>query len=101
VFATTVFKLPYSCVIFQNERLLIHWAALGGHREIVEFLAENGSPVDTKDDVSVKTLAEIYNSFTNYSFIIFTVWCHSLDFGFLSGEINSCAPFTVSWSSCQ
>ncbi|XP_071454261.1 26S proteasome non-ATPase regulatory subunit 10-like isoform X2 [Hetaerina americana] len=33
-----------------NERMLIHWAALGGHPEIVEYLLELGSPVDPLDD---------------------------------------------------
>ncbi|XP_046388168.1 26S proteasome non-ATPase regulatory subunit 10-like [Ischnura elegans] len=33
-----------------NERMLIHWAALGGHPEIVEYLLDLGSPVDPLDD---------------------------------------------------
>ncbi|XP_050671183.1 26S proteasome non-ATPase regulatory subunit 10-like [Leptidea sinapis] len=33
-----------------NGRLLIHWAALGGNESLVEFLVDNGSPVDPQDD---------------------------------------------------
>jgi ankyrin repeat protein len=36
---------------FQNERLLLHWAAVGGHVPIVTLLLEGGSPVDGCDDV--------------------------------------------------
>lgn len=34
-----------------NERLLIHWAALGGHHELVKFLADLGCPIDSTDDI--------------------------------------------------
>lgn len=30
----------------------IHWAASGGHTDIVRFLLDLGVPVDNKDDVS-------------------------------------------------
>ena len=30
----------------------LHWAASGGHNEIVKFLLDHGVPVDEKDDVS-------------------------------------------------
>lgn len=33
-----------------NERLLLHWAAVGGHLLIVQYLLEKGSPVDPEDD---------------------------------------------------
>ncbi|KAG8231416.1 hypothetical protein J437_LFUL012426 [Ladona fulva] len=33
-----------------NERMPIHWAALGGHLEIVEYLVGLNSPVDPRDD---------------------------------------------------
>jgi len=36
---------------FQNERLLLHWAAVGGHLPIVTLLLEKGSAVDPCDDV--------------------------------------------------
>lgn len=32
----------------------IHWAASGGHTDIVRFLLNLGVPVDNKDDVSFK-----------------------------------------------
>ena len=32
----------------------IHWAASGGHTDIVRFLLDLGVPVDNKDDVSFK-----------------------------------------------
>lgn len=38
--------------VFQSKRLLIHWAALGGHTELVSFLISKGQDVDAKDDVS-------------------------------------------------
>ncbi|KAK3931165.1 26S proteasome non-ATPase regulatory subunit 10 [Frankliniella fusca] len=34
-----------------NDRLLIHWAALGGHEELVKLLSDLGSPIDSKDDI--------------------------------------------------
>lgn len=34
----------------ESERTLIHWAALGGHNELVQFLLESGSPVNPTDD---------------------------------------------------
>nr|CAD7260145.1 unnamed protein product [Timema shepardi] len=40
----------------QNARLLIHWAALGGHEEIVGYLLEKGSPVDPGDDIAMTPL---------------------------------------------
>ncbi|KAI8435967.1 hypothetical protein MSG28_004126 [Choristoneura fumiferana] len=35
-----------------NDRLLIHWAALGGNENLVEHLIESGSPVDPVDDTN-------------------------------------------------
>lgn len=32
--------------------MLIHWAALGGHEDLVTYLLSNGFPVDPQDDVS-------------------------------------------------
>lgn len=40
----------------QNERLLIHWAALGGNHHLVEYLLECGSPVDPVDDTGITPL---------------------------------------------
>lgn len=31
--------------------MLVHWASLGGHTELVRYLLSAGSPVDPKDDV--------------------------------------------------
>lgn len=39
-----------------NERMPIHWAALGGHIEIVEYLLGLGSPVDPLDDCGATPL---------------------------------------------
>ncbi|XP_054273689.1 26S proteasome non-ATPase regulatory subunit 10-like [Macrosteles quadrilineatus] len=39
-----------------NERLLIHWAALGGHCEIVRHLLSQGSSVDPQDDMHMTPL---------------------------------------------
>ncbi|XP_011310262.1 26S proteasome non-ATPase regulatory subunit 10-like isoform X2 [Fopius arisanus] len=36
----------------QNGRMLLHWAALGGHHDLVQFLLSLGAPVDPGDDVS-------------------------------------------------
>ncbi|KAG8040609.1 hypothetical protein G9C98_002605 [Cotesia typhae] len=33
-----------------SERMLIHWAALGGHNDLVKHLLSIGSPVDPQDD---------------------------------------------------
>lgn len=41
--------LPFSV---QNKRMLIHWAALGGHEDLVIYLLSIGFPVDPEDDVS-------------------------------------------------
>ncbi|XP_035433063.2 26S proteasome non-ATPase regulatory subunit 10 [Spodoptera frugiperda] len=35
-----------------NQRLLIHWAALGGNQNLVDFLLDLGSPVDPLDDTN-------------------------------------------------
>ncbi|KAJ8730108.1 hypothetical protein PYW07_017146 [Mythimna separata] len=35
-----------------NQRLLIHWAALGGNENLVDYLLDLGSPVDPLDDTS-------------------------------------------------
>ncbi|XP_059477541.1 26S proteasome non-ATPase regulatory subunit 10-like [Neocloeon triangulifer] len=39
-----------------NERLLLHWAAVGGHVPIVTLLLEKGSPVDPTDDFGATPL---------------------------------------------
>lgn len=36
----------------QNQRLLVHWAALGGNENLVDFLIDLGSPVDPVDDTN-------------------------------------------------
>ncbi|XP_047024086.1 26S proteasome non-ATPase regulatory subunit 10-like [Helicoverpa zea] len=35
-----------------NQRLLIHWAALGGNKHLVDFLIDLGSPIDPLDDTN-------------------------------------------------
>lgn len=42
--------LTKNILFFQNRRLLVHWASLGGHDTIVSHLLELGSPVDPVDD---------------------------------------------------
>ena len=42
-----------SYLFLQNKRMLIHWAALGGHDDLVIYLLSLGSPVDPTDDVSL------------------------------------------------
>ena len=37
----------------QNERMPLHWAASGGHTDVVKFLLDLGVPLDNKDDVSI------------------------------------------------
>ena len=37
----------------QNGRMLIHWAALGGHEDLVAYLLSLGVSVDPTDDVSI------------------------------------------------
>jgi ankyrin repeat protein len=39
-------------ISLQDERIALHWAASGGHDELVSYLLKNGSPVDDVDDVS-------------------------------------------------
>jgi len=40
------------CALFlQNSRMLIHWAALGGHDDLVRYLLSLDVPVDPMDDV--------------------------------------------------
>jgi 26S proteasome non-ATPase regulatory subunit 10 len=40
------------CVLLlQNSRMLIHWAALGGHDDLVRYLLSLDVPVDPVDDV--------------------------------------------------
>lgn len=39
-------------ITFQNQRLLIHWAALGGNENLVDFLIDLGSPLDPLDDTN-------------------------------------------------
>ncbi|XP_051171168.1 26S proteasome non-ATPase regulatory subunit 10-like [Leptopilina boulardi] len=40
----------------ENKRMLIHWAALGGHEDLVTYLLSNGFPVDPQDDMSMTPL---------------------------------------------
>lgn len=42
--------------VFQNSRLLVHWAALGGNENLVDFLLDAGSPVDSVDDTNCTPL---------------------------------------------
>ncbi|XP_063533585.1 26S proteasome non-ATPase regulatory subunit 10-like isoform X1 [Cydia strobilella] len=35
-----------------NNRLIIHWAALGGNENLVDFIIRSGSPIDPWDDTS-------------------------------------------------
>lgn len=37
-------------MFFKNGRLLLHWAASGGHDSVVSYLLELGSPIDPVDD---------------------------------------------------
>jgi len=39
-----------------NSRLLLHWAALGGHDRLVRYLLENGQPGDYQDDIQTTPL---------------------------------------------
>ncbi|XP_034830693.1 26S proteasome non-ATPase regulatory subunit 10-like [Maniola hyperantus] len=39
-----------------NNRLLIHWAALGGNENLVDFLIDLGSPIDPNDDTNCTPL---------------------------------------------
>ncbi|XP_017793165.1 PREDICTED: 26S proteasome non-ATPase regulatory subunit 10-like [Habropoda laboriosa] len=39
-----------------NERMLIHWAALGGHDDLVKFLLSLGVPEDPTDDMDMTPL---------------------------------------------
>ncbi|XP_057324417.1 26S proteasome non-ATPase regulatory subunit 10-like [Microplitis mediator] len=39
-----------------NGRMLIHWAALGGHNDLVKHLLSAGSPVDSQDDSNMTPL---------------------------------------------
>lgn len=50
---------------FQNGRMLIHWAALGGHDDLLQHLLSLKSPVDPTDDVKIFSLFKIeeLNSF--------------------------------------
>lgn len=41
---------------FQNSRLLVHWAALGGNENLVGYLIDEGSPVDSVDDTNCTPL---------------------------------------------
>ena len=51
-------KFLHSTFVFvlQNNRLLIHWAALGGNENLVDFLIDEGSPIDPIDDTSCTPL---------------------------------------------
>ncbi|KAJ0177213.1 hypothetical protein K1T71_007222 [Dendrolimus kikuchii] len=40
----------------ENGRLLIHWAALGGNNNLVDFLVHSGSPLDPSDDTNTTPL---------------------------------------------
>ncbi|XP_014233800.1 26S proteasome non-ATPase regulatory subunit 10-like [Trichogramma pretiosum] len=40
----------------ENDRLLLHWAALGGHEDIVTHLISLGSPIDHEDDMKFTPL---------------------------------------------
>ncbi|KAL4721631.1 hypothetical protein ACJJTC_010879 [Scirpophaga incertulas] len=40
----------------ENGRLLLHWAALGGNVNLVDFLLDKGSPIDSVDDTNSSSL---------------------------------------------
>ena len=40
----------------QNKRMPLHWAASGGHTDIVKYLLDLSVPIDEKDDVSISLL---------------------------------------------
>ena len=39
----------------------LHWAASGGHVEIIEFLLKQGVPVDARDEVTISASFYYYN----------------------------------------
>lgn len=45
----------WSVGTLQNERMPLHWAASGGHTDIVKYLLDHRVPIDEKDDVSVSS----------------------------------------------
>lgn len=48
----SLFRMTFENIFsLQNDRMLIHWAALGGHEELVKLLSDLGSSIDSKDDV--------------------------------------------------
>lgn len=47
------------CLIFlylQNGRLLLHWAAIGGNENLVDYLIDGGCPVNSVDDTNSSPL---------------------------------------------
>ena len=40
-------------MVFQSSRIALHWAASGGHVDIVKYLLEQGARVDERDEVRV------------------------------------------------
>lgn len=48
--------IGYNIFTLQNNRLLIHWAALSGNENLVDFLIRLGSPVDPVDDTNCTPL---------------------------------------------
>lgn len=46
----------WSVGALQNKRMPLHWAASGGHTDIVKYLLDLRVPIDEKDDVSVPYL---------------------------------------------
>ena len=49
----------YSSDWFQSMRMPIHWAASGGHTEMVEYLLNFNVPVDVRDEVNRYFLSPI------------------------------------------
>jgi hypothetical protein len=82
--------------MFQNERLLLHWAAVGGHLPIVTFLLENGSPIDPRDDVGFQFENMAVNLFLN-----FTVWRYTTDPGRICRKSRSCQVTSATESGNQ
>ena len=60
----------------------IHWAASGGHTDIVRFLLDLGVPVDNKDDVSFLKVCCV----RKIHFNLVLIYAHPL--------IHEC-PFTI------
>lgn len=95
--------------IFQSKRNLIHWAALGGHVDLVDFLLDREIPSDVVDDVKLFSLLKFFTKKLNFILYkkklmknsSFSEQHDSLDFGIVS-RTNICGrtSFTT-WSECK